>query len=69
MQRVLVLDSNKNNLITCTLAWASILFSQNKADLFKTYLFTLILKISTKNSIVQGINYRYCSLLKKKRWI
>jgi hypothetical protein len=65
MQRVLVLDINKNPLMSCTHAMAMILLSQNKADVFKTYPFTFILKILTKNSILQGINYHYCRLLQK----
>jgi len=60
MQRVLVLDKHKNPLMPCTPARARILLSQHKAAVFKMYP-----NISTKNGIVQGINYRYCRLLQK----
>jgi hypothetical protein len=50
MQRVLVLDRNKNPLMPCTPARARILLSQNKAAVFKTYPFTIILKNKTKNN-------------------
>ena len=44
MQRVFVLDSEKNSLMPCTPARARILLSKNKAAVFKTYPFTIILK-------------------------
>lgn len=44
MQRVFVLDSNKNSLMPCNPARARILLSKNKAAVFKTYPFTIILK-------------------------
>jgi hypothetical protein len=49
MQRVLVLDRNKNPLMPCTPARARILLSQNKAAVFKTYPFTIIFKNKTQN--------------------
>ena len=44
MQKVFVLDSNKDSLMPCTPARARILLSKNKAAVFKTYPFTIILK-------------------------
>ena len=51
MQRVLVLDKNKKQLMPCTPARARILLSKNKAAVFKTYPFTIILKQETQNNI------------------
>jgi hypothetical protein len=50
MQRVLVLDKNKDPLMPCTPARARILLSQNKAAVFKAYPFTIILKNKTQNN-------------------
>jgi len=44
MQRVFVLDNNKNPLMPCTPARARVLLSKQKAAVFKTYPFTIILK-------------------------
>lgn len=51
MQRVLVLDKKKKTLMPCTPARARILLSKNKAAVFKTYPFTIILKEKTQNNI------------------
>jgi len=44
MQRVLVLDKNKNTLMPCHLARARQLLKQGKAAVFRQYPFTIILK-------------------------
>jgi 5-methylcytosine-specific restriction endonuclease McrA len=50
MQRVLVLDKDKNPLMPCTPARARILLSKKEAAVFKTYPFTIILKNKTQNN-------------------
>ncbi|GEM_PF-2711163 len=44
MQRVLVLDENKNPLMPCTPARARQLLTRGKAAVFRQYPFTIILK-------------------------
>lgn len=57
MQRVFVLDKNKNPLAPCTPARARILLSKNQAVVFRNYPFTIKLK-NRDNGNTQPLSYK-----------
>jgi len=66
MQRVFVLDSQKNPLMPCTPARARILLSRKQASVFKSFPFTIILHNRTGGK-TQDVQLKFDQGSKKNR--